>query len=482
MSNRYPFPEMSALQSLARRQGAQLYLVGGYLRDLAIGRAGKDFDFAVSCGAIRLAKAFARSIRGAFVLLDEDNGCARVARKKNGVLWTWDFADFRASTLADDLKKRDFTINTLAIDAATDDASDWSDAALILKRAVGHSRAGADLKSGIIRMASSRAFIDDPLRILRAYSLRAQLGFKVDPATLKQIKKDRVLIRNVSPERIREELFKIFDSPRASATLKAMDAVGLLTAVIPQLGIMRGVRQGGYHHLDVWKHTLAVVVELEKLLKELKGHVDLGAYLDEEIAGGHSRRAIITFACLLHDIGKPDTKKKEPDGRLSFHAHEHVGRRIARIIAKQMLLSARERHALEDIVTLHLRPGYLSNFKRPSEKMVFRFMRDAGEEAVSVLLLSIADQRATRGPLTTDYDVSHHEELARPLIDAFFAKKKEKPFARLINGHDLIGELRLSPGPAFAKILVAVDEAQHLGKISTRAEALALAAKIYKGM
>jgi hypothetical protein len=190
----------------------------------------------------------------------------------------------------------------------------------------------------------------------------------------------------------------------------------------------------------------------------------------------------VKFACLLHDIGKPDAKKLEPHGRTSFHGHEHIGRRIARIIAKQLMLSSKERYAIEDIVTLHLRPGYFSNFKKPSERMIFRFFRDAGEEAVSTLLLSIADQRSTRGKLTTEYDVRHHEEIAFPLIKEYFRKSKEKPFVRLINGHDLIRKLKLKPGPIFAKILLKVEEAQHLGQVKTREEALALARKVSGGM
>ena len=136
------------------------------------------------------------------------------------------------------------------------------------------------------------------------------------------------------------------------------------------------------------------------------------------------------------------------------------------------MLSTAERYALEDMVALHLRPGYMANFSSTPEKMVFRFLRDAKDEAVSVLLLSLSDQRATRGPLTTAEDIRHHEETVLPLIDRFFAKKKEKPFVRLIDGNDLIKELKLVPGPEFKSILAAIDEAQHLGKITTREQAL----------
>ena len=142
------------------------------------------------------------------------------------------------------------------------------------------------------------------------------------------------------------------------------------------------------------------------------------------------------------------------------------------------MLSTKERYALEDMVTHHLRPGYLANFKRPSDKAVFRYFRDAKEEAVSIVLLAMADQRSTRGPLTTAYDMEHHRAICLSLLKKYFIKKKEKPFVRLLNGHDLIVQLGLKPGPRFAVILGKVDEAQHLGQVTTKEQALALARKM----
>ncbi|MBF0486496.1 MAG: HD domain-containing protein [Candidatus Omnitrophica bacterium] len=472
------FPELLSLQALARKKRLQVYLVGGFLRDRVLTppkETGRDFDFAVSKNAIPLARQFAKIIKGAFVLLDKESGCARVAKKRSDGLWTYDFSDFRAKTLAKDLLKRDFTINTLHVDILSLKTGDSLEPFLALQK-----KPLSDIKAKIIRMASLEAFSDDPLRLLRAYSLKAQLGFKIDRPTLLSIKKYCHLIHQVSPERVREEFFKILESPRTVDTIKAIDSVGLLWEIMPQVKIMAQVKQGGYHHLDVWAHSLETIAQLEKILQENK-NPQLEAYLNEEIAGGHSRKAILKFACLLHDTGKPDTKRKEPDGRTSFHGHEHVGGRIARVIARQFLMSTRETHSLEDMVTLHLRPGYLSNFKKPSDRMIFRFFRDARDEAVSILLLSLADQYATRGPLTTEYDVSHHEKITWPLIKEYFRKKSEVPCQPLINGHDLIKTLKLKPGPVFARILSKVEEAQHLGKVTTKKEALALARKISKG-
>jgi len=469
---------ISLLDKLASSRQQKVFLVGGVLRDAHLGRSGRDLDFAVSCDAILLARKFAKVIKGAFVLLDKDSGCARVAKKRADGLWTYDFADFRAKTLKMDLVRRDFTINTLAVDVK--DLLNFGDTYEIKEqfrtcpcKYYAHPKALSDLKSKTIRMAGPKAFKDDPLRLLRAYSLKAQLGFKIHPSTLVRIKAERALIKKVSPERVREELFKILSSSRAASVIKDMDRDGMLFEVIPQVRVMYGVKQGGYHHLDVWKHSLEVLVQLERLLKEHAAHAQLQAYLSEELGGGHSRVAVLKLACLLHDIGKPDTRKKEPGGRTSFHTHEHVGRRIVRIIAQKLMLSTKERYALEDMVTHHLRPGYLANFKRPSDKAVFRYFRDTKDEAASIVLLATADQRSTRGPLTTAYDLKHHQEICLSLLKKSFVKKNEKPFVRLLTGHDLIQELSLEPGPRFSKILSKVDEAQHLGKVTTREAALA---------
>jgi poly(A) polymerase len=461
-------PHIDTAVALAGKKKSGLFLVGGFLRDQFLSRKGRDLDFIVVSGAVAFARVFARQVRGSFILLDDAAGCARVAKRMPDGLWTFDFTDLRDTTLAGDIAKRDFTVNTLVTDLMV-----LKPGVKIAEACLKNPRAMADLKAKTIRMTGVAAFDDDPLRLLRAYSLSAQTGFKIDAKTIAAIRPRVRSIRNVSPERVREELFKIFASPRAAATVRAMERSGLLFAVIPQLKLMASVPPGGYHHLNVWKHSVLVLAEFEKIVRLLKDQ-EVRSYLDEAVGGGHSRLALVKFACLLHDVGKPETRREMPDGRLAFHGHERAGRDITRIICRQLKVSTAERYALEDMVALHLRPGYLSNFKSAPARMVFRFMRDARAEAVSTLLLSLADQRATRGPLTTDAMVAHHADIVLPLVRSFFEVRRQKPFVRLIDGNDLIRELKLKPGPEFKAILAAVDEAQHLGKVTTREQALDL--------
>ena len=321
-------------------------------------------------------------------------------------------------------------------------------------------------------MVNPKVFRDDPLRLLRAFALQATLGFKMDTKTRAQIKKDAHLISKVAAERIREEIFKILASPRAYEILSSMDKLKLLPQVIPQITVMYGVTQGGYHHLDVWKHSLEVLAQLEKIIEGMSRDERVKAYLQEIIGGGHTRLALLKMTALLHDIGKPETRR--PEGkRMTFHGHEHAGERITRQVAKHLKLSVKERFFLEDTVRMHLRPGYLSNFKRPSEKAIFRYLRDTKDEAVSLAILGLADQAATRGPLTTAAKHEHHAKICHMLIDRYFELKDQKPKQRLLTGHDLIKNLKLKPSALFGKILSTIEESAALGKIKTKQEALA---------
>jgi len=442
------------------------------LRDLQLGIKKKDFDFAVSKKALDFARAFADQVKGAYVVLDKERGCARVVKKVHGEPHVYDFADFRAKTIQEDLAHRDFTINTLSLDLAQlTDSAEVDDALMDLKRGL------KDIQGRRIKQTSVRVFKEDPLRMMRAFSLKAALGFKIDLRTLNQIRKERDLICGVSYERVRDELFKILETDKASAVLRSMDRIGLLERIIPQVKVMFTCKQGTYHHLDVWPHSLETAAQIETVYRQVKENPEIMAYLLESLGGNRSRLALMKLAALLHDIGKPDTRKME-DGKISFHGHEHVGRNIVKHIAVMLKLSVKERHALEDMVRWHLRPGYLSNFKQPSERAVYRYFRDARDEAASILFLSLADQRSTRGPATTQEDQAHHEKICLSLVERYFAKRREKPFVSLITGHDLIDKLKLKPSPVFAKILAEVKEKQSLGVVKTRNEAIALAKEI----
>lgn len=468
------YPQLQIIRDIAGRRKVKVYLVGGFLRDHCLGNPKTDLDFAVEKGALDFARLFARRVKGAYVVLDQGRGCARVVKKSDGKIWTFDFSDFRARSFRQDLTLRDFTINTLSVDLAK------LNGPARLEDVLMDGKSGLkDLRAKRIRRVAVKAFRDDPLRLLRAFSLSAMLDFKVEPQTLAQIRREKNLLRGVSYERIRDEVFKILETERAAVTLKAMDKAGLLDKVIPQVKVMYHCAQKGtYHHLDVWPHSLEVVAQFDGVVREMQDNADVVEYLNGSLGGNRTRRALLKLAALLHDIGKPETRKEAGKGKLTFYGHERVGKNIVTHIARMLKLSTGERHALEDMVLWHLRPGYLSNFQKPSEKSIYRYLRDTRKEAVGILLLSLADQRSTRGPASTSRHEKNHERICLNVLKLYFDKKKEKPFVRLIDGYDLIKRLRLKPSPLIGKILAEVTEQQVLGKVKTKKEALALAKEI----
>jgi poly(A) polymerase len=460
----------------AKKKKIKLYLVGGYLRDIILKREkdNPDMDFSLKRGAVNFGKSLAKEMHTGFVVLDKERGCCRLVKKIKDKVYTLDFTDFRGKDLAEDLLHRDFTINAIALELEKIFTKESLENLFIDPYA-----GSKDLKAKTIRVVNKKGFDEDPLRILRAFSLAALFDFKIDKETLKIIKLKKQKLAGVSYERIRDELFKILDRPNAFYWLVELNKLKILKIIIPEIEAMRGVEQGPYHHLDVWKHTLETIKQLENLIQELKKNSDIRNYLDEVISGERRRRALIKLGALLHDIGKPRARRRQ-DGKTKFCGHEKVGLEITKKLAKQLKLSNDELNSLEKMVFWHLRPGYLADNEQLSGRAKFRYFRDTEDEAVSTLLISLADQRATKGRLTSPESRVHHERICLDLIKEYFRKKKEKKLPRLITGDDLIGKFKLEPSPLVGKILSEIEESQAIGKIKTKSEALAIAKKLIK--
>ncbi|MCX5695686.1 MAG: HD domain-containing protein [Candidatus Omnitrophica bacterium] len=466
---------LKEVHSFAKCRRVKLYLVGGALRDLILERekANPDFDFAIKSRSISFGRSLAQKMRAGFVVLDKEHGACRVVKKTGSQIYTFDFSDFRGKDLQEDLKHRDFTINSMALNL--DDAFDPKDLSGFLVDPYG---AREDLKKKFIRIVNKQSFSEDPLRILRAFSFACILGFEIDKETLALAKKEKKKLAVVSFERIRDELFKIFDTEKTFACFQVLDELKILEIIFPEIKKMRGIGQGPYHHLDVWQHTLESIRQLDHLLKDIK-EKEIQEYLDEIISAQRSRRQLLRLGLFLHDIGKPATMRREK-GRTTFHGHEREGLFLSAQIGKRLKLSNEELHSLHKMVLWHLRPGYLADSEHPTERAKFRYFRDAGLEALSVLLLSLADQRATKGPLTTNNARKQHERVVGLLIKEYLKKGKEKKKKRLVNGNDIMRKFKLSPSKLIGKILSELEELQAIGKIKSKEEALKAASKFIK--
>ena len=461
----------------AERKGVKLYLVGGILRDIILKREklNPDFDFCIKSGAINFGSKLAKEIRAGFVVLDKEHGACRLVKKINNKVATLDFSDFRGKDLEEDLLHRDFTINTFALELKGLFSKKASEAQLIDLHG-----ASEDLKEGIIRIANKTSFDEDPLRVLRAFSLSAIFGFKIEPKTVSLIKIKTAKLSEVSFERLRDEIFKILGSKDSFGQISAMDDLGIIKVLFPEFNPMRGLKQGPYHHLNVWKHSLETLKQLEVLLYSLRSNKAIQDYLDEPICAERTRRSLLKLGCLLHDTGKPEALRRRA-GKTIFHGHERIGSDIAEEIARRFKLSNDELQSLSRMVFWHLRPGYLADKEKPTPRAVFRYFRDAGKDGLSILLLSMADQRSTRGPLTSDESRKQHERVVLKLIKEYFRRQEEKErLIPVINGNDLIKKFKLEPSPLIGKILAEIEEQQAIGKIKNKTEALKKAALMVK--
>jgi len=467
---------LKAVHLFAKRQKVELYLVGGILRDILLKREkpSLDFDFCIKRGAINFAGKLAKEIKAGFVILDREHGACRLVKRKGEKCVTFDFSDFRGKDLENDLLHRDFTINTLALGLNEVFSKKSSGVEL-----VDFHGAVKDLKAKVIRVANKDSLDEDPLRIMRAFSLSAIFGFRIEPKTLALIRKKAAKLSAVSSERVRDELFKVLDCGDSFAHIVQMDKLGVIKVIFPEFDPMRALKQGPYHHLDVWKHSLETLKQLEELLYSLRSNSSMQAYLDECISADRRRRQLLKLAAFLHDTGKPEALRRR-EGKTIFHGHERIGSDIAEEIARRLKLSNDELQSLSRMVFWHLRPGYLADSEPPTERAVFRYFRDTGKDGLNILLLSMADQRSTCGPLTSQESREQHERVVLKLIKRYFKRQEEKELPHLINGNDLIKKFKLEPSPLIGKILAEVEELQAIGKIKNKTEALKAAARMVK--
>ncbi len=412
-----------------RESGRQAYLVGGCVRDLLLGSAPQDYDVATDARPEQVLALFPRAqLVGAHfgvVLVREGGAEVEVATFRSD----HSYLDGRHPAAVDfqtdprqDVLRRDFTVNALLLDPETGDVLDF----------VGGR---ADLEQKLIRAVGDpvRRFAEDHLRMLRAVRFAARLGFEIEPKTFEAIRALHGQIRFISAERIRDELVRILTEGGARRGFELLDSTGLLGDILPEVAAMKGVQQPPEFHPegDVWTHTLIML--------------------------GNMRRPAVTLAMgvLLHDAGKPGTFRVAD--RIRFDEHAEVGADIACRILRRLHFSGDEMRQVEALVRNHLRFKDVQNMRESTLK---RFMRM--ERFEEHLELHRLDCLASHGWLD-NYEFVRQKLAAAP-------PEALKP-APLITGHDLIAA-GYRPGPAFGRILRAVEDAQLEGRLASRGQAL----------
>lgn len=465
------------------------WLVGGAVRDAVLGRPLVDLDFVVDGDALVMARRVADRLGADYYPLDPQRGTGRVIQQSGeGSRRTLDFSSLRAADIEADLRARDFTINAMAV--ALDDP----------ERLLDPTGGIQDLKDKTLRACSPRSISDDPVRALRAVRLATEFNLHMEPTTVYQAGEAAATLAAVSPERSRDEFMRMLDAARPGRSVRLLDHLGLLAVLCPELKALRGLLQPPPHALDAWDHTLAVVDRLGDLLGVLgpvhdeeaaadlvlgQAVVRLGRFrrpisehLDRSLSEGRRVRQLLFFAALYHDAGKPSTRTVEPDGRIRFLGHEQVGGRMAAERGRALRLSHAEVERLSNGVLHHMRPALLEAAPSITSRAIYRFFRRTGDAGVDAVLLSLADFLATYDPPPPHGAWARRLDACRLLLEAYFEWPREnlepKP---LVRGDDLASALGLDPGPTIGWLLERVREAQAVGEVSTRGQAIEVARK-----
>lgn len=469
---------------------AEVYLVGGCVRDALLRRPSHDLDLAVPDDGRRLARRIANAFQGDYYALDPERQVGRAIVRYNGVRYHVDVARFRGESLEQDLRGRDFTVNAIAVPLRGD-----------LQRLIDPLNGVQDLFDKRLRRCSPEAIRDDPIRALRAIRQSVQFKLLIERETRADLRTYGVGIAHSSPERVRDEFMTILGGSKPHAALRALDSLGLLRLIVPEIDAMRGVTQSAPHIYDVLEHTLNAVERMDSVITTISPQrtdesaadsalglivylldvfrPQLQAHLDAPLPNGRSVRALLILAALLHDCGKPATRSVDEDGRIHFYRHESVGAELARERAEALRLSNEETARLVGCVRHHMRPMHLRNVESPSRRAIYRFWKVAEGVGVDVCLLTLADYLAMVGTHLQVQAWLVHLQLVRTLLDAYFNRRAELVAPPpLINGTTLMEALNLPPGKLIGQLLDQIAEAQASGEISSAEEALELARRL----
>ncbi len=408
--------DLRAIAALAAWFGVEAYLVGGAPRDLLLGEEANDLDFALSGAWEELPAAFALHIGGSFFWLDAERRQARVVNKEEKGVTVYDYAPINGADIREDLARRDFTINALAIPLFCDQQEIFDPL---------HGR--ADLHAGIVRMCSTASFRDDPLRLLRAVRFSAELGFAIEDNTREEMQRQAGLLKEAAAERIRDELFKTVTAPGCGVSLRKLAASGLWREIIAPLAI------------SMEEKDIARSEAVERLCAQISQGLagrgkPLADYLGHEVESGISVLSLIKLVACLG--GETETAGLLAE-RLRF------GKEAGKMLR---LLCRAERGNLADME----RTG--------SERGMFRYFRDREPAGPGMLLIA-----RTEGAVS--------EDVFYRLMEYWLQDYDSNAPDLLLSGGEIMNILAISPGKAVGEAMARLREAECAGEVKSREEA-----------
>lgn len=456
---------LKKIANQAEATGRQVFVVGGAVRDLLLGRPAPDLDLAIDRQALAFGQQLAVSLPGRFVILDEEEEVGRLICNGHII----DLAVFKdnSATIEEDLARRDFTINAMAV--CLDDWLRYRPEPAIIDPSGGRG----DLQGEIIRLVYGEALQDDPLRILRGFRLQAHTGFRLDHDFLDSARAHKKLLNRSAAERVTAELHLIFESPRAAAIVQAMAEGGILAQVCPEIMSGAGVAQPASHHLDVLGHNLAALQAMDDIIDQPgkffpENVAVMATYLEDK-----RHRRWLRWAALFHDLGKPQTRALK-EGRITFYQHDQVGAHIFAEMAKRLRFAKVDSQKVSLLISLHMRPFHLCNILRKgpvSAKACLRLAKNIGDDLPGLFLLAMADSLAGQGeakPQDMEEELAVLFDQVQEQMERHVSPVLAGP--PLLTGHDLI-KAGLEPGPSFKKILEALQRAQVEGEVVDRNDA-----------
>ncbi|MBI5287253.1 MAG: CCA tRNA nucleotidyltransferase [Deltaproteobacteria bacterium] len=478
-------PIVREVYTASKEAGVDAYLVGGVVRNLSLSfPIGCDYDIALSGDVERVTNLFASRVGGSPFPLDRETGFFRVVVKgressqfgvRSSELKSQisnlksqiyvDFSPFKGKDILEDLGFRDFTINAMALNLNHLFKGEVS----ILDPFGGLE----DGKNRIIRVVGQNTFRDDPVRLLRAVRFASQYSFTVEDVTAGAIKADAQLLSHSSWERIRDEFLILLSQARTSQYLELLYKLGLLKEVITEVGGWEDI--GGY---DLLYHTLKTVEEVDALLSDISGFLPelsmpLLEHLQETI-GSIPRVGLLRLAAFLHDVGKPLTMKVEGE-RLRFIGHEVEGEDIGKRISKRLKLSKKAIAIVTRLIRNHHRVFALASLEKVSQRSKAHLFRSVGgEDGLELLLIALADARATRGG-----DDPELASLVKELISFYYAVYTVHRPPPLLNGHEVMDILDIPEGVMVGRVLKKLAEAEAGGVVKDKKEAVSFIKTLY---
>jgi putative nucleotidyltransferase with HDIG domain len=453
----------AAIRALGGEEG--VWIAGGAVRDAALGLPVTDLDLAVAGDPGRVAKALARELGEHAFELSAEFGTWRVVALSRG--WQVDITALRGDSIEADLALRDFTVGAAAVPLAAGEALDPFDGLV-------------DLERGVLRVVGPSSFSDDPLRLLRAARLAANLNLRIDADTVALAHRAATRAAEPAGERQLSELRQLLGGSDPLRGLGLLDELRLTAVVLPELEGTKGVGQGPNHHLDVHGHTLEVLghtLEIERELPRFVGPEraqEAADFLAEPLADEMDRAVALRFGALFHDIAKPATRA-ERDGFVGFKGHDVEGVGVIGEIMGRLRASRKLTRHLQALTLHHLRLGFMVREAPLPPRRVHDYLRATEPVTIDVTLLTVADRLSARGagPIASPEMVQAHLDLAREMIAAALDWQRDGPPVPLLRGDEIAAELGIE-GPEIGAKLAELESAQYAGEVTDRDGALGL--------